>query len=412
MKRGSNKSMDLLRSALADRQAKANKVIAETGQKWIRRGIIEDQRKQEYLEDKKRAEEEQEAREEERLEALDKHIKTNEAKFADSVQSRVDPHAHVDLDDDDAEPPLSLSEVIERLRELEQPITLFGETDMIRFRRLRKLEKDPDQLKRDPNAIAMRQDDMLAIGQHAAQRQDELGAQSEEDDDDNKATAPAAAPEEESEDSEDDQKKDETSLDTQTASSSTGDGTAPPAAPEEEEVEPIDVDTELMDKCDFIRSWVRKVMKAWEQEVANRSDDEKKKAAYRVEVAQHRQARRDVRPLQKRCKVYAMDDMLLPKVHSIVSLAEQREYRDASEAYIDLSIGKAAWPVGLGCGGGVLMEDVILLHDKFNRMANVKDIAYLLNDETTRKYVQALKRLMRVAQKHFPPTDPSKCFGD
>merc|ERR1719221_419504 len=122
-------------------------------------------------------------------------------------------------------------------------------------------------------------------------------------------------------------------------------------------------------------------------------------------VAAHRQVRRDVRPLQRRLKMYVMEEWLLDKIHSIIKLADQLEYRSAAEAYLDLSIGKAAWPVGVGCGGSMLMEDAIGLHDRFNRMASVKDNSYALNDDTTRKFVQALKRLMNVAQRYWPPED-------
>merc|ERR1719222_1537395 len=103
-----------------------------------------------------------------------------------------------------------------------------------------------------------------------------------------------------------------------------------------------------------------------------------------------------------------MNDALLEKLWRIVKFAEEREYRQASEAYLDLSIGRAAWPVGIGCGGSMLMEDAIGLHDKFNRNNQVKDIAFALNDDVARKYVQALKRLMTVAQRYWPADDPSK----
>merc|ERR1719198_1113899 len=160
-----------------------------------------------------------------------------------------------------------------------------------------------------------------------------------------------------------------------------------------------------MDKCDAVRQWCRKSLKAWEKELADKPDEDKKKAAVKTEVAAHRQVRRDVRPLQKRLRLYIMDEWLLDKIHAIVDKAINRQYRDASEAYLDLSIGKAAWPVGLGCGGSMLMEDAIELHDKFNRMANVKDISWYLNDEVTRKYVQAMKRLITVSQRYWPPDD-------
>merc|ERR1711972_1007766 len=148
-------------------------------------------------------------------------------------------------------------------------------------------------------------------------------------------------------------------------------------------------------------------MGAWEKELADLPEEEKKKAIVKQQMAQHRQVRRDVRPLQKRLRLYVLDDWLLGKIYNIVAKAENREYRDANEAYLDLSIGKAAWPVGIGCGGSMLMEDAIGLHDRFNRNKQVKDIAFALNDDVTRKFVQAIKRLMTVAQRYWPPTDAS-----
>merc|ERR1712217_791206 len=149
----------------------------------------------------------------------------------------------------------------------------------------------------------------------------------------------------------------------------------------------------------------RKSLKAWEKELAEKSDEDKKKAIVKTEMAQHRQCRRDVRPLQKRLRLYVLEEFLLDKIYHIVKHAADRKYRDANEAYLDLSIGKAAWPVGIGCGGSMLMEDAIGLHDRFNRMTSVKDNAVTLNDDVTRKYVQALKRLMNVAQRYWPPDD-------
>lgn len=108
---------------------------------------------------------------------------------------------------------------------------------------------------------------------------------------------------------------------------------------------------------------------------------------------------------KKRLRLYIMNEWLLGKVHHIVQKAIDLNYRDAAEAYLDLSIGKAAWPVGIGCGGSMLMEDAIGLHDRFNRNDQVKDIAFALNDDVTRKFVQSLKRLMTIAQRYWPAPD-------
>jgi len=450
---GKMKAMDLLKSALAERQAKAQKVIQETGQKWVRRGELEQKRKEEYLQSLREEEERNKADEEAHLRKLEEHLSRRNEQVDEDEEKAIPKHILDDalLEDDDAEPPVALSEVIDRLRELAQPITLFGETDMVRYRRLRQCEKELHEGKKNPDLVML---ENVHMGQqmtalHNDKQEEEAEADNDEEEDDAASDdEPAVAGEvnEDKSDSEDegearvineDKSDSEDEGDTAAqaeraaqmqatavqararqeqeqnangaAEITTGTTAADKGAIQAAELEQApEVDLSLMDRCDFIRAWARKALKAWEKELADRPEEEKKKASVKVEIAQHRQVRRDVRPLQKRLRLYVMEEVLLDKIHVIVKFAADREYRNASEAYLDLSIGKAAWPVGLGCGGSMLMEDAIGLHDRFNRMAQVKDIAYHLNDDVTRKFVQALKRLMSVAQRYWPPDDPSK----
>lgn len=387
------KPMDALKAALAERQAKAQKTIAEKGQKWVRRSEIEQKRQEEYMEDLRREEERKQAEDEARVQKLTEHLSRRKAKEPEEQKKVIEIDESL-LEDDDAEPPLEIETVIERLRELGLPITLFGETDMVRYRRLRRVEKEQFEGKKNP--------DLLMLEQHQQKLQKEEMEAAEELYGGAAQFQQDAAPDDKSDSEDDDEEKGAKT------EARAGDGVVPEKPAEPEDEPPPEVDTTIMDRCDFIRSYLRKALKAWEKELAERPEDDKKKAVTKVEIAQHRQARRDVRPLQKRLRVYRLDKFMLEKLHGIVTLAEQREYRQAAEAYIDLSIGKAAWPVGIGCGGSMLMEDAIGLHDRFNRMSQVKDIAHALNDEVARKYVQALKRLMTVAQRYWPAYDPSK----
>ena len=64
-----------------------------------------------------------------------------------------------------------------------------------------------------------------------------------------------------------------------------------------------------------------------------------------------------------------------------------------------MSIGNAAWPIGVTNVG---------IHSRTGRERIFsQNVAHILNDETSRKYIQALKRLMTFMQTRFP-TDPSK----
>eukprot|EP00927_Polykrikos_kofoidii_P063632 TRINITY_DN58485_c0_g1_i1.p1 TRINITY_DN58485_c0_g1~~TRINITY_DN58485_c0_g1_i1.p1 ORF type:complete len:451 (+),score=143.46 TRINITY_DN58485_c0_g1_i1:98-1450(+) len=442
------KAMDLLKSALAERQAKAQKAIGETGQKWIRRGEVEAKRTEEYLEEQRQEAVRRQAAEEAQFQKFAQSVVTRKSKnevlnkeFSEDGLALADAL----LDDDDAEPPLSLSEVIDRLRQMGFPITLFGETDMQRYKRLRHLEKEAHDGKTNPDVLMLEQVNESQRLAMQDQKENEAEAMEDEDEDEEKSEeeggeeVPAAASdksdsEDEAEqqdaadksDSEDEGDAGELKAADDKSDSEdegaalknmpserqmTAEGTAVqdkiPEAPEAD----VEVNTQLMDKCDFIRAWARKSLKAWEKELAEVPEGEKKTSKVKQMVAAHRQVRRDVRPLQRRLKMYVVEGWLLDKIHNIVAKADEREYRSAAEAYLDLSIGKAAWPVGIGCGGSMLMEDAIGLHDKFNRNAQVKDIAFALNDDVTRKFVQALKRLMNVAQRHWPPEDPSKASG-
>lgn len=72
----------------------------------------------------------------------------------------------------------------------------------------------------------------------------------------------------------------------------------------------------------------------------------------------------------------------------------------ASDAYLQMAIGNAPWPIGVTMVG---------IHARTGREKIFsKNVAHVLNDETQRKYIQALKRLMTKCQQYFP-TDPSRC---
>ena len=83
-----------------------------------------------------------------------------------------------------------------------------------------------------------------------------------------------------------------------------------------------------------------------------------------------------------------------------VALACARRYVKAHDAYIKCAIGNAPWPMGI-TGTGI--------HERQGRQHLREDkVAHVMNDETQRKYLQSVKRLMTYAQKALPPDGPSK----
>jgi pre-mRNA-splicing factor 18 len=75
---------------------------------------------------------------------------------------------------------------------------------------------------------------------------------------------------------------------------------------------------------------------------------------------------------------------LIYKLAELAYNVQQRQYQRANDAYLRLSIGNAAWPIGVTSVG---------LHERGAREKITEDVvAHVLNDEVSRKWIQAVKR--------------------
>lgn len=99
------------------------------------------------------------------------------------------------------------------------------------------------------------------------------------------------------------------------------------------------------------------------------------------------------------------DSILLPLL-SIVGAAQERRYVDANDGYLRLSIGKAAWPIGVTMVGIHERSAREKLHE-----GEGAGKAHVMGDEVTRKYLQAIKRCVSFAQTRWPPEDLGQLMG-
>lgn len=72
-----------------------------------------------------------------------------------------------------------------------------------------------------------------------------------------------------------------------------------------------------------------------------------------------------------------------------------RDYTAANDRYIEISIGNAPWPMGV-CMLGITVR------------RNAQRVSHVLNDEMSRKWMQAIKRLLTVSQEMYPNEDVTK----
>mmetsp|Transcript_19495 Transcript_19495/g.39728 ORF Transcript_19495/g.39728 Transcript_19495/m.39728 type:complete len:349 (+) Transcript_19495:42-1088(+) len=146
----------------------------------------------------------------------------------------------------------------------------------------------------------------------------------------------------------------------------------------------------------------KELMQMWETELSERDAQQANMAEGKREMGAYLQARRHLRPFFKQLKTRSMPYDVLSTMVEITRHMQQREYVRANDAYIKCAIGNMPWPMGI-TGTGV--------HERQGRQhLRESKIAHVMNDETQRKYLQSVKRLMTFSQRALP-ADPSKCVS-
>ncbi|KAM5462364.1 hypothetical protein MauCBS54593_008029 [Microsporum audouinii] len=154
-----------------------------------------------------------------------------------------------------------------------------------------------------------------------------------------------------------------------------------------------------------LASYFTLVLREWEVALAQRDSAVKQtfqgKQAYNAMV----QSRENMRPLFKKFENGDIEDGILEPVVDIVRNAQNRRYVDANDGYLTLSIGKAAWPIGVTMVG---------IHERSAREKlheGGKGQAHIMSDEITRKFLQSIKRCLTFAQVRWPPDDQLQLMG-
>lgn len=267
---------------------------------------------------------------------------------------------------------LPRKEVIRRLRDRNEPITLFGETDVEAFRRLRKLEISEPEINR-----GLRNDFQEALERVDEAYLNEILATKKGEDEDNS--------------------------DEGTSKPKAGDVKVITDAMSYEEILELAKDlgkgnTDLDLKV--ISQLLKLLLQIWGQKLNSRPEAEKRSVKGKRASATYGQTQHYLKPLFKKLRNKSIQDDILDSLTIIIGHLLNRNYVIANDAYLQMAIGNAPWPIGVTMVG---------IHARTGREKIFsKHVAHVLNDETQRKYIQGLKRLMTKCQ-YFFPTDPSRC---
>mmetsp|Transcript_11156 Transcript_11156/g.22628 ORF Transcript_11156/g.22628 Transcript_11156/m.22628 type:complete len:261 (-) Transcript_11156:35-817(-) len=153
------------------------------------------------------------------------------------------------------------------------------------------------------------------------------------------------------------------------------------------------------DKAKVVYQFFKSTLKAWEAALEARSDEVRRTAAGKSETISQKQCKDYVKPLFKSLKDRSIEPGMLLSLHTIVNHCKAGEFVKANDTYIDIAIGRAAWPIGVTMVG---------IHARAGReKIDEHKVAHVMNSELQRKWLTSVKRLMTFAQERSD-ADPSK----
>ena len=96
-----------------------------------------------------------------------------------------------------------------------------------------------------------------------------------------------------------------------------------------------------------LASYFTMILTEWIRALDGRDAEVKNSSQGRIAAAAMEQSRDNLTPLFKKFEKGDIEEGVLEPVIEIVRAAQKRRYVDANNAYLTLSIGKAAWPIGV-----------------------------------------------------------------
>lgn len=142
------------------------------------------------------------------------------------------------------------------------------------------------------------------------------------------------------------------------------------------------------------------LLKGWEEDLSKRPEEIKRTASGKNETKTLKQCKDYIRPLFQLCKTRKLEENLLAHLLQIVEHCKEGDFVKANDVYMDVAIGRAAWPIGVTMVG---------IHARSGRAKiESKNVAHVMNSELQRKYLTSVKRLMTYAQNKRVDVNPSK----
>ncbi|CAH8870925.1 unnamed protein product [Trichobilharzia szidati] len=388
--------MDLVKAEIARQREKLASSGLVGNNKFFKRSLLKQKEEEEYLSKSKRNKEQAN-----NYEDYDYKTKTEEE---DLLLKKFEERNREEREKGKLMP---RKEVIRLLRERNQPIRLFGESDYDTFQRLKRvqlLEPESKGLRNDLIAALDKIDDAENEEFYKSGRK---GPDSESQSTESSSVSSALDVETKkntlTEEELEKMKVDLARYVTLKEGTATDDATTAVVAISK--LSPNNVCTNDFDEAfheqviDHVLRYLKFLLSKWGHALNTRTKEEKLSYSGKMASATYTQTVEYIKPLLRALQNNRCKGDILNSLVKIMVLMMDRNYLKANDAYLELAIGNAPWPLGVTNHG---------IHSRTaQEKIYAKNVAHVLNDETQRKYIQAIKRLMTQCQKFFP-SDPSK----
>lgn len=149
--------------------------------------------------------------------------------------------------------------------------------------------------------------------------------------------------------------------------------------------------THLWGPSKDIYEWIRYVMDTWESDLK-----EKKLPSGHQQMVTFKSSQMYLKPFLKLLRRDQVPKDVTTNIHKILTNCRTRNYEEAHQVYMDLAIGNKPWPIGV---------TMSTFHERAAHARIGSDNeGHVLQDETTRKYIHAVKRLLTFSQQKWPST--------
>lgn len=155
-----------------------------------------------------------------------------------------------------------------------------------------------------------------------------------------------------------------------------------------------------------MRATIRTLLFEWRAIVTatpdnKNTDDDSATSENKEALAVLAQTESYCQPLLTQLRQKALSKQLYPKLATLLMHIQQHRYREANDIYIQMSIGNAAWPIGVTAVGIHARS----ARERITGYGNDKDdkvqVAHIMSDDATRKWLIAVKRFITFAEGHL-----------